>query len=219
MLNKQGPNRIDWTNFSWNPIKGVCKHDCDYCYMKRIQDRFKHNPEVRLAEKTLNCKLPKEPCRIFVGSNHDIFGEWIPKEWIDWIIHRTIDDQQITFQFLTKNPKRYEEFTFPDNCWLGTTIDTQKRADQNPRLMSGIKNLQFISFEPLLEEIELDLRDVGWVIIGANSNPGAEKPKKEWPDKLIAQARQHNIPVWMKDNFGYPERIKEFPQERLALKR
>lgn len=218
MLNKQGPGKIDWTSFTWNPVKGVCRHGCDYCYMKRIYERFKLNPKIRFDEKTLKCKFPEEPSKIFVGSSHDIFGDWIPDDWIERIIAVTKEHPQHTFQFLTKNPKRYREFIYPENCWLGMSIDTNKRWVKLCReFLVGREGLtDFVSFEPLLEELDVELNNLDWIIIGANSNPGAPKPPNEWADKLIIQARKLNIPVWVKDNYKYPTRIKEWPKP-LAL--
>ncbi len=32
--------KVEWCDSTWNPITG-CLHDCDYCYARRIADRFK----------------------------------------------------------------------------------------------------------------------------------------------------------------------------------
>lgn len=58
----------------------------------------------------------------------------------------------------------------------------------------------------------LVLQDVSWIIIGADSNRGAKKSPVEWATKLIKRARNENVAVWIKDNYGYPETIKEFPR-------
>lgn len=31
--------KIDWADMSWNPVTG-CLHECDYCYARRIAERF-----------------------------------------------------------------------------------------------------------------------------------------------------------------------------------
>jgi len=51
-----------------------------------------------------------------------------------------------------------------------------------------------------------------WIIIGADSTRGAKKPPQKWADWLIETAMEYNIPVFIKDNYGYPEIIKEFPK-------
>ena len=34
--------KIDWCDSTWNPVTG-CLHDCEYCYAKRIAERFGSN--------------------------------------------------------------------------------------------------------------------------------------------------------------------------------
>lgn len=34
--------KIDWADATWNPVTG-CLHDCEYCYAKRIAERFGSN--------------------------------------------------------------------------------------------------------------------------------------------------------------------------------
>ena len=31
--------KIDWCDMSWNPITG-CRHGCEYCYARRMAERF-----------------------------------------------------------------------------------------------------------------------------------------------------------------------------------
>jgi len=209
-MNKQNPKMIDWCDFSWNPIKGLCKHNCVYCYMKRIYSRFKLDPKLRFDIKELNCKQPKKPSKIFVGSSHDVFGDWIPTRWIKRIIDVAAANPHNIYFFLTKNPKRYHEFHFPSNCWLGTSIDTQKRTVNIVYMKNNHPNKKFISFEPMLAEISITLEGFDWIIIGGDSNPGAAKPPDMWADLLIAEARKYNIPVWIKDNYKYRRIQKEF---------
>lgn len=67
---------------------------------------------------------------------------------------------------------------------------------------NGVK---FISFEPLLEYIGgigLHLNDIDWIIIGAQSGPGGKIPKIDWVHKIINEADEHNIPVFLKNNLG-----------------
>lgn len=213
VLNKQGKGKIDWTDFTFNPIKGLCKFGCDYCYARKMYKRFKMNPKIKLDRKTFNCKFPEKPSKIFICSTHEILGEWIPDEWIQEIIFFVgLKQSKHTFQFLSKKPKRYSDFYFPKNCWLGTTVDRQDNIDRLYWLKKYTNdNLKFVSFEPLLEKIDANLEGIDWIIIGADSNKGAKKPELEWADSLIMNATRLNIPVWVKDNYGYDVEIKRFP--------
>ena len=222
MLNKQGKGKIDWTDYTWNPISGKCLHNCQYCYMHSFWKRYPDMAEQQIKGNYLHDKFPKKPSKIFVGSSTDMWGEWVPSDWIWRIINKTKYNSRHTFQFLTKNPERYAEFFdgLPENAWFGTTIDgtdfTKKNAER--LLMStSPSDTCFVSFEPLIKypyvkNMEFSLFD--WIIIGADSSMGAKRPPKEWADELIRHARSNDIPVWVKDNYGYPEIIKEFPKQK-----
>lgn len=220
MLNKQGPGKIDWTDWTWNPITG-CLHGCEYCYMLRMAKRFQGIMEPKFhpdrVEKFQNDGRVKSGHKIFVGSSGDMWGEWVPKDWIHVLFYKAVHRRpDVIFQFLTKNPERYWEFDFREyqNCWFGTTVDGTDRTELNLScLVNAIDNqgIKFVSFEPLLDNVDPDLREVDWIIIGADSTRGAKKPPKKWADTLIEQARDLSTPVWIKDNYGYPEIIKEWP--------
>ena len=217
-MNKQKPESeggIGWCERTWNPIKGMCPHDCkdpqgeSYCYARAIYKRFKLDPTIRLDKKTLNCGMPKKPSRIFVCSTIDIFAKEIPDEWIKRIIDVAKKNPQHVFQFLTKKPGRYVKFRFPENCWLGTTWDGlpfTKRSATDLIWGADMDRTRFISFEPLLSEPTSGVlyanKYLHWIIIGADSRRGAKKPPREWADMLIEAAREYNVPVWVKSNYG-----------------
>lgn len=217
--------KIEWADYTVNPVKGKCQNACWYCYARRMYDRFKWDPEVRFDDKEMDkvAKI-KKPSRIFVGSTHELFGNWIPSWWIRDILISVKRYPQHTFIFLTKNPKRYVGFEFPENCWLGVTI-TGKENNQSwvYGYTSGMGNKRFISFEPLLES---PMPLVGgwheWVIIGALTGPGSKKhqPKKEWVEDIMRQAGRLNIPLFLKDNLmpimgeEYVKQRQEWPKEK-----
>ncbi len=190
--------KIEWCDYTFNPLTG-CLNNCYYCYAKRIAMRFYGHFKPTWHEERLKepYKL-KIPSKIFVCSMADLFGDWVPKEWIEKVIQVTKGNPQHIFQFLTKNPKRYLEFEFPNNCWLGATMDMHKedelyywkilQCEIEDLLKTG--NYTFISFEPLLGSAEgLDLSKIDLVIVGAMTGPKAVKPKKEW----IKSIKHHHI--------------------------
>lgn len=218
-LNKQTPQKIDWTDYTWNPIGG-CRHGCDYCYMLRMAKRFPGVMEPAFRESYLGDPYKiKKPSKFFIGSSGDIWGDWVPAEWIFKVLKVIKDNPQHIFQFLTKNPMRYQWFNpVLKNAWYGTTVDGTERTKNNLCELKiftyGVRTL-FVSFEPLLEPIDPDLSHIDWVIIGANSNRGAEKPPNYWAKRIIECARQWDCAVWVKDNYNYPQIIKEFPKKKL----
>ena len=212
-MNPQGKDKIDWTDFTWNPISG-CLHNCYYCYLKRMRF-FDMTPAFHPTRLTEPAK-EKKPSLIFTGSSADMFGDWVESWWIDEVLSAVMSCKQHTFQFLTKNPKRYSYVYNQDcfkNLWFGTTDDGRMETGLNiSRLKESVTiPKRFVSFEPLLAEVYPDLTDIQWVIIGADSNRGAKEPPIGWADKIIYEARKAESAVFIKDNYNYPEIIKEFP--------
>jgi len=157
----------------------------------------------------------KKPSRIFVCSMGELFGHWIPDYWIEEVINITKKVHWHTFIFLTKNPRRYLEFEFPKNCWLGETIDGTN--DDPDRDISHGKlsksNIEFVSFEPLIGEILPIINFYDWIIIGGLTGGYKYKRPDKTIKKIINRARKNNIPVFLKDNLKWNEKIQEFPDE------
>jgi len=205
--------KIEWCNYSWNPVTG-CKHNCPYCYAKLIYHRFwggfapAFHPE-RLDQP----RKVKKPSRVFVCSVADLFGSWVPQTWIDQVFEATQDANQHTYIYLTKST-RIKQVSFPDNSWVGVTIDGLTRKPQVilDALLKTDTPLRFVSFEPLLSDVSyLNLDGVDWVIIGAQTGSKKVQPEPEWVNALISQCDAKGIPVFLKDNLtGFPSR-REFP--------
>jgi len=170
-----------------------------------MYNRFHWNKEIRLDISVLNLDKIKKPSRIFICSTHDLFGQWIPDKWIFNIITSLHKYPQHTFLLLTKNPKRYNDFTFRDNFWLGQTV-----IERKDRFQILHPNIKFISFEPLLNNQIGNYRfPSDWYIIGGLT----PKPchTQEAIDKILSQASYFGTPVFIKDNAHYRKTIKQFP--------
>lgn len=210
-------NRIGWCNLTWNPVVG-CRNDCEYCYAKKINNRFKfienwNEPEWR--EKSFNKEFPKKPQRIFVGSMSEIY--YWDVVWFQKVIDRIKQYPQHIFQFLTKHPKIYKEWVFPKNCWLGVTINCGRDAYKLNGF--GGQNIYFLSIEPIFSYIPIDcINFVDWVIIGSETGNRKNKvsPRKEEIEVMVKQLQEKNIPIYLKNNLKniYPKKIKEFPNRK-----
>lgn len=169
----------------------------------------------------------KKSSTIFICSMGELFGKLIPEDWINNILDTCWELSEHTFQILTKNPRRpyLENRKFPNNVWFGITMDGNNdenwnrlfhllHYDEGEHIQAKIK---FVSLEPLLENIEIEKFDyfgeIDWLIIGAQTNP-YRPPKKEWVEKIIKEARDKNIPIFLKKNLKLimGDLIQEFPE-------
>lgn len=204
-MNKSG---IEWTQFTSNPIKGKCLHNCWYCYAEKIRVRYGWPEAITwVGRELIEIQKRKKPSIIFMGSMYDIFGEWVKDGMIEAILNTTRVCSQHTFLFLTKNAVRPSYFDFPENCWVGVTDDCHD-SDTYPLDDFGewiTTTKKFISFEPLLGPLGTSIPvDVDQIIIGAMTGPEAIKPQRLWIDAIIEKAGDR--PVFLKDNL-----LKLFP--------
>ena len=104
---------------------------------------------------------------------------------------------------------------YPDNWWFGTTVTCENNDVVNIEAIKKVPaKIRFASFEPLLGLIpsEVCLNGLQWVIIGKLTGSKRVKLDNYWVARILNEARSHNIPVFIKNNVGWPEKIQEFPQ-------
>lgn len=156
----------------------------------------------------------KKPGTIFVCSMGDMFGNWVPDEWITEVFRACDAAPRHRYMFLTKNPKRYAELRAkgiqpPANSWIGTSVTTDAEAKEQTFALSECWNVNanwFVSVEPLLEPMSSEaLEDLGamqWVIIGAETGNSKNKviPERKWVDEIVDACAKVGTPLFMKDS-------------------
>ena len=218
---------IGWAPWSWNPVTG-CMHGCEYCYARDIANRFfpqgfKPTFHADRLAMPMNTKVPKNAAentrlrRVFVCSMADLFGEWVPQDWIDAVLNAVRETHQWIYVFLTKNPGRMIDIDWPDNVWVGATVDCQARVRPTEETFRQVvAPVRFVSCEPFLEPIEFSSMELfDWVIIGGRSkSTGAPafQPDRLWVEDLVVQARHCGCSVYFKTNLTV--RPREYPELR-----
>lgn len=161
----------------------------------------------------------KKPRNIFVCSMADLFGEWVPDEWIKEVFDACRRAPQHRYLFLTKNPAKIIDLACTgrlpedENMWYGTTITKSSDMGFHWWLNSPEHNT-FLSIEPLLEpfpdvpSIKPVLERINWVIIGAESGNRRGKviPEWSWVRQIeiacedMSRWQGKHIPVFMKES-------------------
>ena len=235
-LNGQDNTDIEWADWSWNPVTG-CLHGCPYCYARNIAfdiypDEVGFAPTIWPDRLTApeNQSVPTDADQsvarrnIFTCSMADLFGRWVPSEWIESVLRVVDANKQWNFLFLTKFPKRMSEFAIPENAWMGTTVDLQARVANAEKAFENVNAaVRWLSIEPMIQPLKfqrLDLFD--WVVIGGASpslaidgtpaTPAWNVPV-DWIADLHQQARAAGCKIYYKTNSGLSDmsRIREYP--------
>ena len=155
----------------WNPLGGECLHSCRYCWVENLKKLYpalkaKYSGTPRIIEHELKrISQYKAGDFAFVCDCTDLFGHWVPTEYIQRIFE-AMKNSPAKFLLLTKNPKRYRMLisigvTIPSNCVLGATIESDKDhllsgppESQRLEAITELKQMGYptmISVEPVLD--------------------------------------------------------------------
>lgn len=202
--------------FTWNPVVG-CKRKCPYCaawadYKKPFPEARWEDP-VFIADRLETPKFRKKPANVLVCSVGDLFGDWVAEDKIQKVVDVIRHCRQHWFFLLTKNPKRYLNFEFPKNVWLGSTIEDASLLDERASslLSSDCKGHRWISYEPLLSDMPY-IPEVDWIVIGSPRNPMAPFPDRIWIKNIVTKASGMGIPVYLKNSIFWETELKQLPE-------
>lgn len=156
----------------------------------------------------------KKPQRIFVVSMGDLFGPWVPDEWIVSVFDACKKAPQHKYMFLTKFPKRYVELArkkllpILDNFWYGQSAS----SGRVPAFLGPYH--QFLSAEPLFDVV--DPWGFELVIIGAET--GNRKGKITPTEDMVFSTVDNSMcRVFMKDSLvpiiGEERMLRQMPKE------
>lgn len=171
-------SKIEWTDHTFNPWWGCVRVSpaCRFCYADTQARRYghevwrKHGPRRLLSDA--NWAKPRKwnrdaekvgvPAKVFCASMADVFEDHPdvtePRERLWEVINAT---PWLRWQLLTKRPENVADMApwgndWPDNVWLGTSVETQRFADHRiPLLLKIPARTRFLSCEPLLEPLNL----------------------------------------------------------------
>jgi protein gp37 len=221
---------IAWTDHTFNPWMGCAKISagCAHCYAEELTrnrmgldlwgPRKARQPtktpwrqvrawEGAAARGEVGIRGPGHRHLVFVGSLMD----WAEaREDLDplrerlWGVIR--ESHHLEFQMLTKRADRIARCLPADwgqgypNVWLGVSIEDQRVADRADHLREIPAAIRFVSYEPALGPLELDLAGLDWVIYGGESGPGYRPEDKDWARSMRAQCQAAGVAFFHKQS-------------------
>jgi protein gp37 len=241
-------SKIEWTHHTFNPWWGCKKVSpaCDNCYAeswaKRMgqqlwggaadrrffsdahwREPLKWNEEARIANR-------RE--RVFCASMADIFERRAILNDERARLWETIKETPyLDWLLLTKRPQYISymvpwEEQWPDNVWVGTSVENQRIADQRlPHLLSVPARIRFLSCEPLLGPLDLStwfhrtgFHPIDWVIAGGESGANSRPMHPDWASGLLRQCQMAKTAFHFKQ-WGHwvPANLLNLPGETVEL--
>ena len=148
----------------------------------------------------------KKPAGVFLDDMSDWMGDYWPEEWTEQELQVMRDCPQHRFYTLTKQPQNLANWSpFPDNVYIGVTACKPSMfVDAIIGLRQIEAKVKYISFEPLLESIPINLisryiKEVDWAIIGAQTKP-YKPPKISWVQEIVEAADRGGVKLFLKNN-------------------
>src|SRR5438132_2487081 len=109
---------------------------------------------------------------------------------------------QHTYQILTKRADRVRRLApvleWPPNVWMGVSVENQVFAFRAKRLAQVPAAVRFLSVEPLLGPVSLDLTGIDWVIVGGESGPHARPMHPDWARSVRDQCGAAGVAFFFK---------------------
>jgi len=222
-------SKIEWTHHTFNPWWGCERVSaaCKNCYAETWAHRLgldlwsKGAPRRTMSDDYWRqpLKWNKEAAaagkryRVFCASMADVF-----EDRDDLIASRArlwqliADTPYLDWLLLTKRPQHVGAFvpwstSWPNNVWLGTTVENQRWAQKRiPLLLEQPAKVRFLSCEPLLGPINLlpwlvslhGAPTVNWVITGGESGHRARPMSPDWVRALRDQCAASRVPFLFK---------------------
>lgn len=246
---------IAWTDHTFNPWWGCARVSpgCNHCYAETFAKRTGHDLWGKGGERRFfGDKHWAEPIRwnrqaeadgrrhrVFCASMADVFEKRADLTEHRERLFRLIEDTPwLDWQLLTKRPENIARLApdrwnagFPENVWIGTTVEDQQRAQQRiPVLLAVPVATRFLSCEPLLGPVDLSrwlglewseigecwgidmfswlqgewgpARGISWVIVGGESGPHHRPLDLDHARTLRDQCLAADVPFFFKQVGG-----------------
>jgi protein gp37 len=139
----------------------------------------------------------------------DLFHVDVPETFVRDIFTVMLKVKRHTYQVLTKRPSRAARFfirnrdlfstgEIPRHIWMGTSVENQNAVYRIDQIQKVPATVRFLSCEPLLGPLQLDLAGIDWVIVGGESGIGYRPMNPEWVLGIKEQCEAAGVAFFFK---------------------
>jgi len=205
---------------------------CDHCYAETLAHRLlrvsydrrlpvvdtpagREDPfALRLwPERLAQPSRWRKPRIVFVNSMSDLFHVNVPDAFQRRVFEVMLRETRHVYQVLTKRPARAARFLrlhgdllrgrpVPEHIWLGTSVESQDVDHRVRQLQAVPAIIRFLSCEPLLGPLRVDLRGISWVIVGGESGPVRRPMELDWARSIRDDCLAAGVPFFFKQVGG-----------------
>lgn len=258
-------SKIEWTHHTFNPWWGCKKVSpgCKNCYAEKLDGRYnsmnKHwGPESDRKPMSdaywnqplkWNKQAEKEGVkhRVFTASMADVFEMHDQVKKYRKKLFKLIEKTpNLIWLLLTKRPENVLKFVprkfkkngWPENIWIGTSVENQEYADKRiPLLLKIPSKVRFLSMEPLIGPVNLHVinantflgiytdclrgveidngkqillpHKIDWVIAGGESGHGSRPMLPLWVSSLQKECSITETPFFFKQWGEYNMKLEK----------
>jgi protein gp37 len=139
----------------------------------------------------------------------DLFHADVPDTFVRQVFEVMLQEARHTYQVLTKRPARARRFVemnaslfdggvVPPHIWIGTSVEASNVSYRVRHLIDVPATVRFLSCEPLLGPLQLELDGIHWVIVGGESGRDARPMEAAWARSLRDQCTAAAVPFFFK---------------------
>jgi len=132
----------------------------------------------------------------------DIFDAEVDPAWRDEVFELINTTKRLHWLLLTKRAREAVEYAkkieWPDNAWIGVSVEDQAHAYRAEIIKAIPAPVRFISMEPMLEKVKVNLEGIDWVIAGGESGENYRFLPKAWVLDIQNQCREAGVPFFFK---------------------
>src|SRR5438445_9063591 len=154
-----------------------------------------------------------EPRMVFVNSMSDLFHVDVPEAYIRRVFEVMLTVDRHVYQVLTKRPSRAARFwrrhqdlfagqRIPGHIWIGSSVESDDVLYRVAHLRDVPAQIRFLSCEPLLGPLPLELDGIHWVIAGGESGPAYRPLDAAWVRGIRDQCVAAGVPFFFKQIGG-----------------